>query len=132
MPPMNVVLWAVQILLALVIIGSGITKTFQPIDTLVSQTPLMVWALEVPSIIVRISGIAEILGVAGLLLPLLRAVPPKLTPLAGLGLMILMVAALVFHLSRGEANLIGFPLVLLIVATFVTVGRWKISPIKSK
>ena len=68
-------------------------------------------------------AIAELLGVAGLILPGLTKIQPRLTPLAALGLMVVMVLAVIYHLQRGEPANIGFNVVVFILAGFVAYGR---------
>ena len=54
---------------------------------------------------------------------------PRLTVYAGVGLMIVMVSAVVYHITRGEYGSAGFGAVLLLLVTFVTYMRWKVRPI---
>ena len=62
-----------------------------------------------------------LLGVAGFL--------PWLTPLAALGLAIIMLLAAIFHTVGGEFPNIGIHLVLLVVAAVVTDGRYAVTPL---
>ena len=58
---------------------------------LTEQTPL-------PGLFVRFLGVAEVLGAIGLILPGLVHIWPVLTPLAGSGLVIIMIGATVLTL----------------------------------
>ena len=78
------------------------------------------------------SGTAEILGGLGLILPGLTKIQTRLTPLAGAGLVLVMVGAIVWHLSRGEVQNIAFNVVLAVLVGFVAYGRWKLSPLADR
>ena len=118
---MNIVLWVVQILLAAAFGMVGFTKVTQPIDAMVGMMP---WAADVPALLVRFIGIAELLGAVGLILPGLTKIQPRLTAYAAAGLVLLMLLASLFHASRGEFGNIGLNAVLLILAAFVAYRRW--------
>ena len=83
---MTYALWIVQVLLALLFLFAGGTKLIQPIEVLTQQTPL-------PGLFVRFIGVAEVLGAIGLILPGLLRIRPWLTPLAAIGLGIIMIGA---------------------------------------
>ncbi len=69
----------------------------------------------------RFIGVAEILGALGLILPLATGIAPWLTVAAAIGLVIVMVSAAIFSVSRHETRHIGLDLVLL--AFFIVVAR---------
>jgi hypothetical protein len=123
---MNIALWAVQVLLALAFLLAGVPKATQPISTLSKR---LTWAKDVPELFVRFIGVAEILGALGLILPALTGILPWLTVAAAIGLAIVMVAAIVFHLVRGEATRIVTNVVLLALLLFVLIGRMAIVPV---
>lgn len=123
---MNIALWVIQILLALAFLAAGVPKATQPIPTLSKR---LTWAKDVPAPFVRFIGVAEILGALGLILPALTGVLPWLTVAAAIGLAIVMAAAIVFHLMRGEANRIAFNIVFLLLLLFVTYGRIVLAPL---
>jgi uncharacterized membrane protein YphA (DoxX/SURF4 family) len=120
---MNVALWAVQALLAVAFLAAGFMKASQPIARLATS---MAWVKAVPSALVRFIGVAEVLGAIGLVLPLLTGILPWLTPLAAVGLMIVMLGAVAFHGSRHEYPAIGFNVVLFVLAAFVAYGRFAV------
>lgn len=74
-------------------------------------------------------GASEILGALGLVLPSLTGILPWLTPLAALGLAIVMVLAAILHVKRGENQAIGINLVLLLLSLFVAYGRFVLLPL---
>ena len=57
-------------------------------------------------------GVCEFLGGAGLIVPAMTGVKPKLTPFAAFGLALVMILAAVFHIVRGEYNFVPIDLVL--------------------
>jgi hypothetical protein len=119
---MNVALWIVQVLLALVFLATGGMKLLMPIEVLQEQTPL-------PGLFIRFLGTVEVLGVIGLIVPSLTRIRPGLTPLAAAGLVIIMIGATVFTVMLMGVVMALMPLVLGILAAFVAYGRWKIAPI---
>jgi uncharacterized membrane protein len=113
---LNIVLWVVQGLLAFLFVWAGYSKLLHP-----DQVPYP-WAKDQPSL-VPVTGIVDVLGGLGLILPMLLNIRPKLTVYAAYGIVALMVVAMVLHISRGEANVIGFNVVILALAGFVAWGR---------
>lgn len=125
----NITLWILQGLLAAMNIMAGASKLFQPIDELSKMIP---WTSEVSSGLVRFVGLAELAGGLGLVLPALLRIQPRLTALAALGLALVQVLAVIFHLSRGEGSMIGMNIVFAVLSLFVYWGRTKKSPILPK
>lgn len=101
-------------------------KATQPIAMLVDR---LGWPAAVPAPIVRVIGVAELLGALGLILPAATRVKPMLTPLAGVGLAMVMLLATIFHISHGELGALPIPLVLAGLAAFVAWGRAAKAPI---
>lgn len=118
---MNIVLWIVQVLLAAAFAMAGFTKISQPIEAMVGMMP---WAANVPLLLVRFIGVAEVLGALGLILPGLTKIQPRLTAYAAAGLALVMLLAIIFHLTRGEFGNIVPNVVLLALAAFVAYRRW--------
>lgn len=115
---MNLILWIVQILLALAFLVSGITKVIRSSDRLKEGIP------EFHPRMIRLIALAEILGALGLILPGLTGIATFLTPVAAAGLAIIMVGAVVTHARRGEGRSAAVNLVLLALALVVAVGRF--------
>ena len=126
---LHITLWIAQVILAAMFLMSGFMKLSQPIDQLSKMLP---WAAQVPEGLVRFIGVAEVLGAVGLILPSLLRIQPKLTPIAAVGLALVMLFAVVFHISRGETPMIGMNFVLIAIAAFIAWGRFKKAPIVSK
>ena len=125
---MNILLWLVQILLAAAFGMAGVMKATQPVDVLAANG--IAWAPQVPLVLVRFIGISEFLGAVGLILPALTKIKPFLTPLAALGLLTIMILAMGFHVSRGEAGALPANIVLGGLAAFVAWGRTSKAPIR--
>lgn len=122
---MNIILWMVQILLAGMFLMAGVMKAFQYER---AKTSLF-WVKDVPRGLVTFIGICELLGGLGLVLPVLTGILPWLTPLAALGLALIMLFAIIFHVTRREPQAIVFTLVLLLLAGFVAYGRFTLVPL---
>ena len=118
---MNIVLWIVQILLAVMYGMSGIMKTLQTAKAK-EQFP---WAKNRSDAFVRFVGTSELLGALGLIQPLVTGMLPWLTVLAAMGLMLIQLLAIFTeHLPKKEYNVIPINLILLTLAVFVIIGRW--------
>ena len=126
---MNIALWIVQAILAIAFVLAGSMKTFLPIGDLADQ---MIWVADVPELLVRFIGVAEIAGALGLILPSATRILPWLTALAAAGLGVILALAVIFHISRGEFVSIPTSLIILIFAAFVAYGRWKVAPIAAR
>ena len=126
---LNIALWVAQVLLAAMFLMAGIMKATQPIEEL-SQS--MTWGNDFSAGMVRFIGISELLGGIGLLLPALLRIKPIFTPLAALGLFIIMVLAFIYHISNAEYQALGINLILGAIAVFIAWGRYKKAPIQPK
>ena len=123
---MNVALWTVQGLLALVYLFAGGMKLVMPVEDLTAGTPL-------PGIFLRFIGLCEVAGAFGLILPGLLKIRTSLTPLAAAGLVIIMIGATVLTaIGLGgegvEPVMAVIPLVIGLLAAFVAYGRWSLAP----
>ena len=110
---MEIAYWIVAGLLGLFYVYSGGKKVVQSKEQL---APMMGWVDTVPMGVVRIVGVLEVAGVAGLLLPPLTGVVPALAIVAALGFLVLQVLATGLHLSRGEARVTGLNVALIVLA----------------
>jgi uncharacterized membrane protein YphA (DoxX/SURF4 family) len=122
---MNIALWIVQVILAAAFLMAGYIKTFQPLDV---AAKTVTWIPDVPPRLVRFIGVCELLAGIGLIVPALTGILPWLTPLAAVGLMLVMLCATIFHLTRREYPAVGFVVVLFALAAFVAYGRWALVP----
>jgi uncharacterized membrane protein YphA (DoxX/SURF4 family) len=125
---MNILLWVLQVILGVYFLSIGVMHFNVPPGL---PAP-MSWMYELSPALHVISGIAEILGGLGLILPGLTRIQTRLTPLAGAGLVLVMIGAAVFHISRGEFQNIVMNLVIAAIAGFIAYGRWKLRPLKDR
>jgi hypothetical protein len=112
----NRLVWTLQILLALIFLAHGAMMVFPPAEVarLMNQAPRW-FQLFI--------GISEILAAVGLTLPAISGIRPWLVSWAAGGLMIVMVSATIFHLSRGELAPAATTVALLVMATTVAIAR---------
>lgn len=126
---MNIILWVTQTLLALAFLAHGLMFLAPPPEIAAQMNASLPRWFQV------FLGIAEVLAAAGLTLPALTRILPKLVPAAAAGIMIITVSATALHLSRAEYGPAATTIVLLLTATFVFRGRgWKrpIAPRRSR
>lgn len=114
----NIILWIGQGILAATFIWAGFMKIFQP-----EKLPFS-WVKDNLNL-AFFTGIVDLLGGIGIVLPALIRIKPKLTIYAAYGIVVLMTAASIFHISRGEAKDIGFNISMAIIAIFIVWGRQK-------
>jgi uncharacterized membrane protein YphA (DoxX/SURF4 family) len=119
-------LWSAQVLLFIAFTLFGCMKFFMPVDQLAA---MWVWPDDVPAWFLRLMGIIDFAGGVGVLLPALTRIQPRLTVLAALGCVLLQIAAMIFHLSRGEAPALPLNVILLALSAFILWGRRKRAPI---
>ena len=117
---MQTTLWIVQVLLAVIFTLTGLTKLTQPRAKMAAGP--MRWAADVSDAQFRLIGALEVLGAIGLILPAALGVAPMLTPLAAVGLVLIMVGAILTHVRIDEKNRLAAPVVVLGLALFVAVG----------
>ena len=92
----------------------------------------MSWMYDLSDTQHLISGIAEILGGLGLILPMVTGIQPNLIVLAAVGLFGLMIAAIIFHIGRDELSNIPINVVNAAVMAYTAVGRSRLAPIASR
>jgi uncharacterized membrane protein YphA (DoxX/SURF4 family) len=118
---MNIVLWILQVALAVMFAMAGFMKTTQPMAKLAPQMP---WTEDVSPPTVRFIGAVELLGALGLILPAATGIATVLTPAAATGLAVTMALAVALHIRRKEPSGIATAGVLLVVAAIVAWGRF--------
>ena len=89
---MNVILWVVAILLAVLFLGAGAMKLTHSKSKLAAN-PNMAWTEDFSPGVIKLIGALDVLAAVGLSLPALLDVVPILVPLAAAGLVLLMVGA---------------------------------------
>lgn len=119
---MNVVLWIIASLLAVVFLGSGAMKVLRTKEQL--KAAGMGWTEDFSDSAITAIGGLEVLAAIGLILPAALDIAPILVPLAATGLAIVMVGAIVVHARRKETPMVIGNLVLLALAVVVAWGRF--------
>lgn len=119
---MNISLWIVQTVLALVFLGSGIAKSTMSRQRMAESG--QTGAAAQPLGLVRFVAICELLGAIGLIVPVAFNIQPFLTPLAAIGLAIIMIGAARIHIRLGEPCNVIVNLGLFAMCVFVAYGRW--------
>ncbi|MFF8955362.1 DoxX family protein [Streptomyces sp. NPDC014894] len=122
---MNLVLWVAQALLAVLFAGAGGMKIAMPQDSLI---PLMPWVVDFAPAAVKAIGAAEVLGAAGLILPAATSIAPVLTPVAAVGLGVVIAGGTLVHIARSEYPAALANLVVLAVTVLVARGRFRPQP----
>ncbi|MFK7803502.1 MAG: DoxX family protein [Anaerolineae bacterium] len=127
---MNIALWILQGLLALMFLFTGGQKATKSKDELKeSGGDMMAWVDSLSDNNVRMIGVVELLIGLGLLLPQLTGILPWLTPLAAVGLVCTMIGAALLHSQRGDgAQAIITNVVIGLLAVFVAYGRFVLVP----
>ena len=123
---MNIVLWVLQVLLALAFFAHGWLLLAPPPEIaaqMTAQLPRAFWVFL---------GVAEILAAIGLTLPGVTRIMPSLVPTAAAGVVIVMVGATIWHLSRREFSSAVITAVLLAMATYTAYARWRTLPIRPR
>ena len=122
----NILLWLLQVLLALVFLSHG-WLFLSPPAAMVDQMNA-----ALPRWFQLFLGVAEVAAAAGLTLPGLTGVQPWLVAWAAAGVMIVTFCATVFHLLRGEVSSAIITAALFTVATFIAYMRSQVAPIRAR
>lgn len=129
---MNLALWIVAGLLAVVFLVSSTTKLFVPqqnLDGLLQRLGGAAeaageWTREFSPVALKAIGVLEFLGAVGLILPAALDIAPVLVPVAASGAVLLFTGAVIMRVRRGEKATIVIDLVYLAMAAFVASGRF--------
>lgn len=120
----NILLWVLQVLLAVAFFAHGWLLLFPPPEIaaqMLAQLPRSFWVFL---------GVAEIAAAIGLTLPGLTRIQPWLVACAAAGITFVMICATGWHLMRSEFSSAAMTFVLLAMAAYVTYMRWKVAPIR--
>jgi len=123
---MNILLWVLQVLLAVAFFAHGLLFLSPPPDV----AKLMNEAL--PRWFQLFMGVAEVLAAIGLTLPGLTRILPWLVTWAAAAIMFVMVSATIYHIVRGEMSSAAITFLLLVMATFVAYMRHRVLPIAAR
>jgi uncharacterized membrane protein YphA (DoxX/SURF4 family) len=122
---MNIALWIIQVLLALLFLFAGVMKFIVPVAEMTKQMPV-----AMSGTFLHFIAVCEILGGLGLLLPGLFRIKPILTPLAAIGLIIIMIGAVVIPFIGGQPSAAIYPMVVGLLLAFVAYGRWRTTTVR--
>ena len=123
---LNVVLWILQVLLALAFAAHGWMMLFP------SPEIAALMNANLPRWFSLFIGVAEVAATIGLLLPGITRIMPFLVTWAAVGIMIIMVSATGLHTVRGEYSSAVTTFILLAMATFLVYGRLRLKPIQAR
>jgi hypothetical protein len=113
---MNIVLWIIQILLALLFMFAGSMKFIMSAEQMTEGAPV-----ALPIWFIHFIGICEMLGATGLIVPWLTGIKRGLTPLAASLLIVIMIGATVISTMMS----IGVALVPFVVGLLLLFVAWK-------
>ncbi|GAB3931620.1 DoxX family protein [Kribbella albertanoniae] len=120
---MNVFLWILAGVLAAFFLAAGANKLAQSHAKLLA-TPNMKWVEDFSPGTLKLIGAAEVLGAIGLILPAVLDIAPILTPLAAVGLAVIMLGAIITHGRRKEYQPIIINAVVLVLAVVLAIFRF--------
>lgn len=123
---MNILIWVLQVLLALAFFAHGWMFLFPPASVVEQMNA------SLPRWFQLFLGVAEILAAFGLILPGVTRIMPWLVPAAAFGIMMVLGSATVYHFIRNEISSGFITLVMLALATVVAYYRWKVLPIRPR
>ena len=127
---MNIALWIIQVLLALLFLFAGGTKLVMTIEAMRAMgSPNQIL---LPGLFIRFIGVCEVLGALGLILPGLLRIRPALTPLAAIGLVILMIGAVALTIVGDGIGPAVVPFIVMLLLVFVAYGRSRLAPHRSR
>jgi len=118
---MDIGLWVVQSLLAVVFLMVGMAKLTKSKEELAAR---MDWVEDFSLGTIKFIGGVEVLAAIGLILPGLFGVAPILVPIAASGLVVTQIGAVIVHARRSELKMIIGNVVLMALALFVAWGRF--------
>lgn len=123
---MNIALWILQVLLALLFLFAGGTKLIYSSETMAAMASPN--QIVLPILLIRFIGVCEVLGALGLILPGLLRIRQGLTPIAATGLVIIMIGAVIITMKGDGIVMAISPIVAGLLTAFVAFGRWKLAP----
>jgi len=118
---LNVLLWILQVLLAMLFTFAGVMKFVMSVEEMTKQIALPGWFLH-------FIGAAEILGAIGLVLPGILRIRTGLTPLAAAALAVIMIGATAVNLKTGQRGAALTTVVIGLLLVFLAYNRRRMAP----
>jgi hypothetical protein len=123
---MNILIWIAQGLLAAAMFMSGSMMLMRSRAQLSER---MGWVEDFSQSFIRTIAALKVLGALGLILPMLLGILPWLTPVAAIGLAIIMGGAVATHARREDEGRFVFGTgIFTLLAAFIAIGRLWIVP----
>lgn len=119
---MNILLWVIQCLLALMFAMAGYGKISNTKQQHIADKHINAGDSVVP---IRILGVFEWLGCIGIIIPWLTSIFPILTPVSALCFCLIMIAGLVNHAMRREYKMLPLLATIFILSAVVAYCRYK-------
>jgi len=117
----NTAIWVAQGLLAVVFLTAGLLKLTQSRSALKARMP---YVEDFTDREIKGIGTVEVLGAVGVVLPAALRILPVLTPIAAVGLALIMIEAAYTHVRRHELGHVPLNAILFALAVFVAVERF--------
>ena len=124
----NTFLWVIQVIFGIYFVAIGVMHFIEPEGL---PAP-MEWMYDLSDTLHIVTGTAEILGGLGLILPGVTKIMPELTVYAALGLALLMVGAVVYHVAREEYSNIATNVIIAAIMGYLAYARWKLTPLEGR
>ena len=112
----NGLTWATQGLVSLVFLFAGVSKFIMPAQEMAKNSPL-------PLGFIYFIAVCEVLGALGMVLPGLLKIRRNLTPIAAIGLTIIMLGAVAIS-ARMDIKMAVLPFVVGLLTATVAYRRW--------
>ncbi|HVQ15942.1 MAG TPA: DoxX family protein [Vicinamibacterales bacterium] len=123
---MNVLLWVLQVLLAVAFLAHGLMMIVPPPEIAAQMNAAL------PRWFSLFIGVSEVFAAIGLTLPGVTRVMPGLVTWAAVGIMFVMISATGYHIVRNELSSAAVTFLLLLIATYVAYMRWRVYPIGAR
>ncbi|MFM8894969.1 MAG: DoxX family protein [Actinomycetales bacterium] len=115
---MGILVWVMQVVLALAFLGAGFLKLTRPKQELRLR---MAWVESFAPRTIHLIGAAEVLGAIGLVLPAATGIAPFLTPLAAACLALVMIGGIWVHATRRDPAVTILPAAVLLALLVLTI-----------
>lgn len=115
---MIVLYWIAAGLLGAVTLFAGVLKLVRSKAQL--QESGMAWTADFTPATIRLIGVLEIIGVAGLVIPPLTGIAPVLAPCAAVGIGLVQIGATLTHVRINERPIINVALIVLAAVAAVS------------